>query len=219
MAEAPQTPHRRARVAIPAVIAGGVSALLLAFSMTPTFAALSAAIQNTVDTAGTGTLIMQEVGPDGVIKCNSTDGGGISTNSATCATINKYGGNLGMVPGQTVTTNITIKNTGTVEAGSFSVKGGACTQANNGSTNGSATDLCSKYDIVIKSGSTTIYSDNALAFGTAPATAIVPSLIPAAGNATGTPISIAVTLNTSAGNTHQGLSIAQGITWTFGAGS
>ena len=27
MAEAPQTPHRRARVAIPAVIAGGVSAL------------------------------------------------------------------------------------------------------------------------------------------------------------------------------------------------
>lgn len=219
MAEAPQTPHRRARVAIPAVIAGGVSALLLAFSMTPTFAALSAAIQNTVNTAGTGTLIMQEVGPDGVIKCNSTDVGGISTNSATCATINKYGGNLGMVPGQTVTTNITIKNTGTVEAGSFSVKGGTCTQANNGSTNGSATDLCSKYDIVIKSGSTTIYTGNALAFGTAPATAIVPSLIPAAGNATGTPISIAVTLNSSAGNTHQGLSIAQGITWTFGAGS
>ena len=63
MAEAPQTPHRRARVAIPAVIAGGVSALLLAFSMTPTFAALTAAITNDANTAGTATLVMQESGP------------------------------------------------------------------------------------------------------------------------------------------------------------
>lgn len=205
------------RVAVPAVIAGGIGSLLLAFSMTPTFSALSAAITNSVDTAGTGTLSMQEsIGSSPV--CNSTDGGSISTNSATCATINKYGGNLAMVPGQTATTSITIKNTGTVSASSFSLTPSACVQSNNGTVNGSAQDLCSKMNVVISSGSTTVFSGTAAGLNSGGAVNLL-SKLSMSGVAAGAtvPFTFAVTLDSSAGNTYQGLQISQPLTWTFGA--
>lgn len=209
--------RRHRTVAISALIAGGLSSVMLAFSMTPTFSALAASIQNTVDTAGAGTLVMQESNSDGSVLCNSTDGGSVSTNSATCATINKYGGNLAMVPGQTVTTTLSIKNTGTVTASGFSVLGGTCTQSNNGTSNGSATDLCAKYNLVVKSGSTTLYSGTAAAFATTSVDIL--GKLTSSGVTAGTsiPITVAATLDSSVGNTYQGLKISQPITWTFGA--
>lgn len=154
---------------------------------------------------------------DGTNTCNSTDGGSVSTNSATCSTINKYGGNLGMVPGQAVTTNLTIKDTGTVAASQFTLVGGACTQQNNGTANGTAADLCGKYNIVIKSGSSTIYSGTAAAL--AGQTIDVLNKIGASSVAAGAtvPIVITATLDATAGNTYQGLKISQPLTWTFGA--
>lgn len=203
------------RVAFPALIAGGVSAILLAFSMTPTFSAVTAQIINGANTAGTGSLTMQE--SDGTTVCNSTDGGSISTNSATCSTINKYGGDLAMSPGDKSTTNITITDTGTVDATSFTLLGGACTQATNGSVGGTATDLCAKYDIVIKSGSTTIYTGTAAAL--AGQTLNLMTLLGKTSIAAGETVSFTIdaTLNASAGNTYQGLKISQPLTWTFGA--
>lgn len=208
---------RRRGAVLPVVLAGAVSSVLLGFSMTPTFSALAASIQNTVNTAGTGTLVMQESNSDGSVLCNSTDGGSVSTNSATCATINKYGGNLAMVPGQTVTTQITIKNTGTVPASAFTLAGGACTQSNNGTANGTANDLCAKVNLVIKSGSTTIYSGTAQAFNSQNLNVL--TLLGSSSVAAGTaiPFSFAVTVDPSVGNTYQGLKIAQPATWTFGA--
>lgn len=211
------TTRKRRQLALPVVIAGGVSAALLAFTMSPTFSAITAQITNSANTAGTGSLVMQETDSTGAIVCNSTDGGSVSTNSATCATINKYGGNLTMAPGQAVTTNITIKNTGSVAATSFTLLGGPCTQAANGTPAGTATDLCAKYNVVIKSGSTVLYS------GTAAALAgqtidilnkLGTSSVAAAGSV---PISITATLDASTGNTYQGLKISQPLTWTFGA--
>jgi hypothetical protein len=208
--------HRR--VAVPAVIAGGIGSLLLAFSMTPTFSALSAAIQNSTDTAGTGALIMQEANSTGTILCNSTDGGSISTNSATCATINKYGGNLAMVPGQTVTTAITIKDTGTVAATAFTLTPGACTQSNNGTANGTATDLCTKINIVITSGSTTVFTGTAAALTSGGAINVLAKLgTSSVASGASVPFSFAVTLDSSVGNTYQGLQISQPLTWNFGA--
>jgi len=71
---------------------GIVGALLVAFTFTPTFAGFAASIQNTINSASTGTLTMKET--SGTYTCNSTDGAGATTNSATCSTINKYGGKL-----------------------------------------------------------------------------------------------------------------------------
>lgn len=184
--------------------------------MTPTFAALTAAITNSTDTAGSGALVMQEADSTGTILCNSND---VSTanNTATCANINKYGGNLAMIPGQTVTTNITIKNTGTVTATAFSLAGGACTQSTNGTANGTATDLCAKMNLVITSGTTTIYTGTAAGFATQNLNLL--TLLSSSGVAGGAtvPFSFAVTLDSSAANTYQGLKILQPMTWTFGA--
>lgn len=59
--------------------------------MSPTFSAFTTSIQNSVNTAGTGALVMEET--SGGVTCRSTDGTeGLSGNSAICATINNYGG-------------------------------------------------------------------------------------------------------------------------------
>ena len=139
--------------------------MLLASSMNGSLAAFTASITNT---AGSGTVIMQEA--NGGIICNSTDAtGGVSSNSATCATINKYGGNLAMVPNQTVTTSITIKNTGTAPAATFTLNPGVCAQATNGSVNGTALDFCTKVNVKITVGGATpaVYTGTAAAL-TAP---------------------------------------------------
>jgi hypothetical protein len=203
--------------AVPVIVAGALSSVLLAFSMTPTFSALAASISNTINTAGSGTLTMQEADSTGLILCNSTDGGSVSTNSATCATINNYGGNLNMVPGQTVTTTATIKNTGTVPASAFTLVGGPCVQANNGPVNGTATDLCTKIQLLVKSGSTTIYTGTATGF--AAANLNINSLLASPTVAPGAtvPLSFAVTLDGTTGNTYQGLKVTQPMTLAFGA--
>ncbi len=210
------TATSKRKLSVPVVVAGGVSAIVLALGMTPTFSAFSASIQNSTNTAGTGTLVMEEkLGSS--TTCLSTDGGSINSNSATCASINKYGGNLAMVPGQTVTTSITIRNAGTVDATSFSLTPGACAQSNNGTTNGSAADLCSRITVVVTSGSSTLYSGTAAAMNTAAIDVLAKtgaSSVPAGGTV---PITFAVKADAALGNTYQGLKISQPMTWAFGA--
>jgi hypothetical protein len=208
------TTARRRRVAVPAVIAGAASALVLAFSMTPTFAALTAGIQNTIDTAGSGTLLMEEYDSTSTLQCSS----GLSMTAVACATVNKYGGNLALVPGAAGTpVTISIKNAGTLPATAFSLAGGACTQSNNGPVNGTANDLCGKINIVIKSGATSIWSGTATSFASQNLN-LVTALgnTPVASGAT-VPFTFTVSLDASAGNAYEGLKITQPMTWTFGA--
>lgn len=205
---------KKRKLSLPLIVAGGVSSLVLALGMSPTFSAFTASIQNTVNTAGAGTLVMQEADSTGTILCNSNSTS-VSSNSATCATINKYGGNLAMIPGQTVTTTITIKNTGSVAASAFSLTPTACSQTPNGSVNGSATDLCKKINLLITSGGKTIYSGTADAMGTT-AIDVLNKLSVSSIAANGSvPFSFAVTLDSSAGNTYQGLQVSQPLTWAF----
>ncbi|MGC0368558.1 hypothetical protein [Microbacterium sp. SLBN-111] len=208
------TPSRRRRLSLPVLLAGSVASLILALGLSPTVAAFTAQIRNTADTAATGTLIMQETNADNTVICNSTDGGSVSTNAATCATINKYGGSVTMVPGQTVSTDIKIKNTGTAAAKAFSLTPGSCTQSNNGSPNGSATNLCATLTLVITQGSTTIYSGSLSGFS---AKIDILNKINATSVAAGAtiPFTFAVTLPSSAGNTYAGLQVSQPLTWDF----
>ena len=209
-AESPR--HRRFTPA--AVLAGAVGSVALAASMTGTLSAFTASINNTVNTTAAGTLSMQELNGTGLVTCNSTDAGSISTNAATCATINKYGGSTTMVPGTAINTTISIKNTGTIAANTFTLTPAACTQFNNGTPNGTATDFCTQLSVVIKSGATPIYSGSAAGLFTAGAITLPAGVAPAPGGAA-VPFTFTTTLASTAGNTYQGLGASQGLTWTF----
>ncbi|MET0991658.1 MAG: hypothetical protein ABWX66_04625 [Lacisediminihabitans sp.] len=201
---------------VPLAIATGViGAALLATSMSGTLSGFAASITNSSNTTATGALVMQEQSSDATpITCLSTDGGTVSTNTATCSTINKFGGSTTMVPGQTVTTAISIKNVGSVAASTFTLTPGAtCAQGTNGTLNGTATDLCAKLGVVIKSGTATVFSGTAASLAGAAASAFTMPAAPAAG--VSVPFTIAVTLNAAAGNTYQGLSASLPLTWTF----
>lgn len=200
------------------LLTGIAASAILALSFSPTMSAFVASITNSTDTAASGYLTMQESNSDGSVLCNSTDSTTVSTNAATCATINKYGGSTAMFPGQTITTNITIKNTGTVNATAFTLTPSACTQANNGTVNGSAVDLCSKINIVIKSGTTTVFSGTLTSLNTSGAINLTALAgIGAVAPTISVPFSFAVTLDSAAGNTYQGLRASQPLVWSFSA--
>lgn len=206
---------KRLHFAPAAVVTGIVAAGLLSLSMTGTLSGFIASITNNTNTAATGSLVMQESSTDPTpITCLSTDGGSVSTNSATCSTINKFGGSVVMVPGKTVTTAINIKNVGTVTPATFTLTPGAtCTQSLNGALNGTAVDLCAKLAIVIKSGATTVFSGTAATLAGALPGAFTMPTPPVAGATV--PFSIDVTLDNAAGNTYQGLAASLPLTWTF----
>jgi hypothetical protein len=203
---------KRVRFAPLAIATAAAAAVLLSVSMSGTLSGFVASIQNN-GSAASGTLVMEEktTGASAPFTCLSTEGASIGTNTATCTTINKFGGSTTMIPGQTVTTAVTIKNAGTVAANTFTLTpGAACTQSANGPVSGSATDFCAKLNVVIMSERTVIYSGTAAALaGSAPKVLTAP----AAG--VSTPFTFAVTLDASAGNAYQGLAASLPLTWTF----
>ena len=195
----------------PLVVAGGiVASTLLATSTTGTLAGFTAAITNSANTAGAGRLIMQEQNSGGTVTCTSTDSTTLSVSSATCSTINKFGGSNTMVPGTSVATTIAIQNVGDVPAGSFTLTPGTCTQTNNLTPYGTATDLCAKESVTITSGGTTLYSGTLAALAT---NGVIALTAPASGVTTN--FTFTVTLNSSAGNTYQALTASLPLTWTF----
>ena len=207
---------RRFRMAPIALIAGVGAAALLALSLTGTLSGFAASITNSSNTAASGTLVMQEQNAAGSVTCSSTDGGTVSTNAATCSTINKFGGSTTMTPGNTVTTSIAIKNTGTAAASTFTLTPGTkCTPSANGTTNGSATDICAKMNLKITSGAATIYTGTLAGFASTTASSLTLPAAPAAG--VSVPFTFAVTLDSSADNTYQGLAASVPMTWTFTA--
>ena len=223
MSDLSPEPRRRRRFAPLLLIAGVASAIVLSLSMTNTFSAFTAAITNSVNNAATGTLILQET--SGAITCNSNDTTGvnsantINTNAATCATINKYGGLTTMVPSasnttptNTQATSIAFKNTGTSAAASFTLTPGTCAATQNGAINGSASDFCSKLQVRIVSGGTSVYSGTAAGL-TAPIVLPV-ALIPAPGGAT-VPFTVTVFVDATADNTYQGKTASQTLLWTL----
>lgn len=194
--------------------------MLLSLSMTNTFSAFTAAITNSANTAASGTLVLTEVG--GANTCNSNDAtpgtNNISINAATCATINKYGGSVVMVPSasntsptNTVVTNLTFKNSGTAAASTFTLTPGACTQGNNGTLNGTDAAFCSKLIVSISVGGTVVVnklSATALTAGGAINLSAVPT-------GTAVPVIVTVFLDATSTNADQGLSASQPLVWTL----
>lgn len=168
--------------------------------------AYTASITNSNNTAGAGSLVMQETGKDSTgatVTCTSTDG---TNNAATCATINKYGGNLAMSPGQSVASTITLQNTGTVNATAATLTPGACT---NSPTN---IDLCAVMQVVITQDGTQIWSGTASALAAKGPIALTPPAAGASNNYV-----ITTTLPASATTALAGGTISQPLTWTYTA--
>jgi hypothetical protein len=185
------------------LVAGLLSTALLSLSLTGTFSTFTAAITNTTDTAGTGALVMQETG--GAATCLSSDA------TASCSTINKYGGNLAMAPGDSSTTTVTIANTGTVNASSLTLAPGSCVQSANGTPAGTATDFCTQLAVALYSGTaatgTPVYAG--------PASGLSTQTLPGVAAGASQAYTFKVSLPTSLGNTYTNLKASQPLAWTF----
>jgi len=215
------TSHRarlRLRTTPLALVTGLAAATILALTMSGTLSAFSASITNPTNTAASGTLVMRETGPSNA-TCSSSGTTVSAANSATCSSINKFGGSTAMTPGTTVTVPIAIANTGTTPAETFTLTPSACVPGKNPASNGvsgDATDICSKMNVVVRSGATQIFSGTLASLGTsAPSAFTLPKPAPG-GDAV--PFTFEVTLDQTATNSHQGLSASVPLTWTFTAG-
>jgi hypothetical protein len=214
---------RRVRFAPGAIAAGAIGALLLTVSLSGTLSGFTASINNSNDTASTGQLTMSETSTVAgtTTTCNSTDVVGIGNNAATCSTINKYGGTTNLVPGGSgVATTVTITNTGTVKANTFTMKPAACVQTTvTGQTSGGATDLCSQMTVVVTSGGTAVFSGTLAQFATATSSTTPALTMPVSTVAAGAsvPFTFTVSLPSTLGNTYQNLQASQPILFTFGS--
>lgn len=192
-----------------------LSAGLLSMSVTGTLSGFAASITNSVNSAATGSLVMQETGPGSngsPLTCLSTDGNSVSTNSSSCTTINKFGGSTTMVPGSKVVTTVTITNKGTAAANGFTLlPGSTCTQTNLGSANGTATDLCAKMALTVaQDGAAPFFDGNLKTFASSGLQTF--GKVPAGASST---FVFTVTLDKDADNSYQGLQAAMPMTWTF----
>ncbi len=220
---------KRRRFAPVAIIAGLAASAAIATTMTGALGAFTAQITNSNDTATTGTLIMGESGTGGLgsgtsrtaYTCTSADSAtSVATNTATCATINKYGGSTVMIPGTPVTSTVTITNNGSVAANTFTLTAGACSPVTPAPTvTGGATDACAKMALSITQNGTAI---------TLPTTANQTGLNaianktitlagPIAPGASSTFVFSIVLPSVSAAvdNTYQGVGVSQPLTWQF----
>ena len=209
------TPRRRRLVPL-VWLGSAAAATVVALGVSGTLSGFTASINNTSNTAATGTLTMSET--SGAITCysNGTVNGAPDSNAGTCGTIDKFGGSTTMAPGVAgPAVTVTIANTGTINAGAFTLTPGAtCAQSLNGATNGSAVDLCSKLNVTIDKGASVgtgnVYSGTLAALaGHAP---FVLTALNAAGSAQFT---FQVTLASGAGNSYQGLKASLPLTWAF----
>ncbi|QKE86121.1 hypothetical protein HL663_14740 [Arthrobacter sp. NEB 688] len=203
-----------------------VAASVLTLSTTDALSAFTAQITDSVSTVGAGTLQMTETQSVGgaTTTCTSTDGGSVATNSATCTTINSYGGATTLVPGESSTSSVTLSNTGTHAASGFTLEPGACSQS--GDVSGSANDLCDtlllSIDQTVNGTTTNVLRPTSLddfrAANRSGGSSGPLALGAVAAGASRT-FTFTVTLPAGTGNAYQGLTATQGLTWLFTAGS
>lgn len=222
----PRSWLRRRFAAVPtgALVAAGVGSVLIAGSSVAVISGFTASITNSVNSVGSGALIMTET--SGANTCVSS-GSAVTSNTATCSTINKYGASTTAVPGTSISTTVTISDTGTVAANGFTLTAGTCGQSNNGAYNGTDASFCGKVDVTIQESGKTACVFPASTTAACPATptsagtlaslsgtspALNPVTVAAGASRT---FVITVMLDNTATNADQGLLASQTLTWAF----
>lgn len=158
-------------------ISGFIAASLLVLGVNGTLSAWTSAIINnsTNTTEAAQSVALSEANGAGTV-CVDTATVADGSNTATCSTINKYGGTVAdgstaLVPGAAGNaTTVTLKNTGS-SAGDLTVTASGCTKS---AGSGTATlDLCDYVDVLVECpAATTTYSGKLSAFATAGAVAV-----------------------------------------------
>ena len=198
-------------------IAVGVGALGWPL-VSQTSASFTAAITNSDNWARSASIVMEEKQfPDSSRTtasqtCLSSNGTG---NAFTCTTINKYGGQT-LVPGGSVTTYLTIRNTGDTAATAFTLTGAACTKTGVGAYVGSG-NLCDSLQVAVTDlgNGKTVFNGSATSL-----VSTVNDVLSALGKASVTTadvinLEVKVTLPAGADNSVMGQKAAQQLTWTF----
>jgi hypothetical protein len=210
--------------------AGAVAAVLLTLGVNGTLASWTQAVignsSNTV--ASAAAVILQETGP-GPVTCTSSSS---STNSATCSTINKYGGTATpLTPNTSQTVTVTFTNTGAANAHtSFVLAPGTCastyTVTATGETAGAAStpSLCTNGDLTVaiscSDGAT--YSSGS-AWTDLVYTAAAPPTATKTHTPTGTDLNagaswtcqFTIALSSAASVLDQNITVSQPLTWTL----
>ncbi len=158
---ATSTPRVRSRWALALIwLAALVAATVLVLGINGTLAAWSAALlTNTGNQAGTGaSVVLEESGPGNTGSTTTCTTSGTTSNSADCATINKYGdGGVAdtlMAPGDSISTAVTFTNTGTGPGRTFTMTPGTCASvynagANDGAAPAAGDDLCAQLQVAV----------------------------------------------------------------------
>lgn len=145
MTEGEQESRRRRTTAL--VVSGAAAAAVLVLGVTGTLSSWTTAIiTNSTNTTQAATAIaLTESGPDGAggtATCTTLQSG---DNAITCTSINKYGGNTAMAPGDSSTVDVTFTNSGNKDALSFKYAPQPCAP-----TLGlGSVDLCTDGDLTV----------------------------------------------------------------------
>lgn len=217
---------RRLRPAVALWTSCGVAAIVLATGTSGTLSSWSQAIvSNSNNSTATGkAVILQEA--NGAAVCASSSA---ASNSYTCTTINKYGGTATpLMPGGSVTTDVTFTNIGGANASTFALAPGSCTSS---PTSGSPTptNLCTATSALTVS----VACNTGATFGTGtawaspyPVAATQPGNLTSTGythnavagdlNATASwTCRVTVALDANAPAAAQGITVTQPLTWTL----
>lgn len=201
---------------------GAVAAVVLVLGVNGTLSSwTSALITNDDNSAGATSSYLALVETDNTHTCDTTT----SPNNtiSACSTINKYGGNASMSPGDSEVVEVTFTNPGTADGNTFSYAPGSCTPTNG--TGG--IDLCTDGDLTVTVSCSTgaTYSAGAvvaaLGQSAAPGALVSKSWTsaPALDTASATAITcrFSTALSASAPPVDAGSQVAQPITWTLDA--
>jgi hypothetical protein len=181
----------------------------------------TALITNNSNTAGATASYLALVETDGTSTCDTTTSA--NNTDSTCSTINKYGGNTTMSPGDSSRVDVTFTNPGTAAGNTFSYAPGTCAPTNG--TNG--VNLCTQGDLNVAVACSTGTTYNAAALigalgqSGAPGSLVTKSWTSApalaAASASAVTCRFTTSLSSASPPADSGSQVAQPITWTINA--
>lgn len=202
-------PHARRSRRITVAVSAGVSAGVALLTMSGAVPAVAASVQRSLDPVVVAQpLVLQETTADGTIACSSADDG---DGSASCAAVNAYGGGV-LMPGDSVVTTVLMSNEGSTTPKSFTLTAGRCTQHGPSAGGDPAIDLCGRLTVSVYAGTgpdgSPVFSGTPAEFAaaTGPRLAVL-------GPKTAQPYTFVVAAPRNLGNSYQGLTVSQPLTW------
>lgn len=219
------TPAKRRRSAPVLWGSGALAAAVLVLGVSGTLSSWTSAILTNGDNhAGTtGAVALQETGPDGTGAAFTCTTATSTDNTASCDQINKYGNggveDTTLQPGDSISTSVTLKNTGSGDATTFTMAPGTCSSVYNtgsqlGATPAAGDDLCTELQVAVActgDATLTVAATNLAAFAT---THTLATGLPSGGSTTCT---FTVSLPADAPSRFSGQTATQPIVWTLSA--